>query len=82
MIFYLRESSGSDLASYHALSTCCPLMRVRVLRPELNLKELFAFVVLYMNAYNIMTIMLNSMIFLLLVQVNVSSLKLVLVLIR
>ena len=34
-----RESSMSDLASYHALSTCCPLMRVRVLRPELNLKE-------------------------------------------
>ena len=34
-----RESSRSDLASYHALSTCCPLMRVRVLRPELNLKE-------------------------------------------
>ena len=39
MLFYLRESSRSDLASYHALSTCCPLMRVRVLRPELNLKE-------------------------------------------
>ena len=39
MLFYLRESSMSDLASYHALSTCCPLMRVRVLRPELNLKE-------------------------------------------
>ena len=34
-----RESSMSDLASYHALSTCCPLMRVRVLHPELNLKE-------------------------------------------
>ena len=34
-----RESSRSDLASYHALSTCCPLMRVHVLRPELNLKE-------------------------------------------
>ena len=34
-----RESSRSVLASYHALSTCCPLMRVRLLCPELNLKE-------------------------------------------
>ena len=50
MLFYLRESSRSDLASYHALSTCCPLMRVRVLRPELNLK-IICFCGL-MNAYD------------------------------
>ena len=69
MLFYLRESSRSDLA-IHALSTC-PLMSVFFVLNLISKSDLLCDV---MNAYNIMT-MLNSMIFLLLVQVNVSSLS-------
>ena len=68
MLFYLRGSSRSDLASSCALSTC-PLMSVFFVLNLISKCDL-----LVMNAYSIMT-MLNSMISLLLVQVNVSSLS-------